>query len=190
MYDRRRTVGGSDAVHIQAGHWAELFDRKTSTDSNEYPLAAELGHTLEPFNRTLFEREIGLELIFDEQWQEQPFVLPGSDWCTYTPDGLVDQKLGQGKHESYIPFEAKAVNMMWKPENLLAKYMPQLQHAMRVMNAPYAYFSVIYLNTRYECIEVPYDEPYDMALFEREKLFMWHLESGVRPPEKKGRKWV
>jgi len=49
---------------------------------------------------------------------------------------------------------------------------------------------VIYLNTRYEWTKVEYDPPYDDALFEKEKLFQWMLETGTRPPQKKGRKWV
>ena len=183
MYDRSKTIGASDAVHINEGNWAELFDRKTSPDSPSYPLPAELGHILEPFNRELFERDTGFEIAFDNEWEVDPYRLEGTEWCTYLPDGLIDGN---------IPFEAKAVNMMWKPENLLKKYMPQLQHAMRVMNAPFAYFSVIYLNTRYEWIKVEYDEPFDLALREREESFLYWLNKLERPPEYKGKRkgWV
>jgi predicted phage-related endonuclease len=184
MYDRSKCVGASDAVHIQAGNWAELFDRKTSPDLSSYPLPAELGHILEPFNLELFERDTGIEPLVDPKWQLDPMRLDGFEWCTYLPDGLADTG------SIIAPIEAKAVNMMWKPENLLKKYMPQLQHAMRVMQAPYCYFSVLYLNTKYEWTKVMYDEPYDDALFEKEKLFYFMLERGIRPPEKKGRTWV
>ena len=190
MYDRSKTIGASDAVHIQAGNWAELYDRKTSPEPPDYGLAAELGHVLEPFNLELFTRETGSQVATDPEWQESPFWyrdIQGSkftdyEWCTYLPDGLCE--------EGIIPVEAKCINMMWRPENLLAKYMPQLQHAMFVMGAPYCWFSVLYLNTKYEVTKIPYDPPYDDALFEKEKLFQWMLETGTRPPEKKGRKWV
>ena len=193
MYDRSKTIGASDAVHIQAGNWAELYDRKTSPDAPDYGLAAELGHVLEPFNLELFTRETGIEVLTDARWQHDPMRLGdsnGLEWCTYLPDGLCDSKDSDEFHTMVIPVEAKCINMMWQPANLLAKYMPQLQHAMRVMGAPYCYFSVLYLNTKYEVTKIDYDPPYDDALFEKEKLFQWMLETGTRPPEKKGRKWI
>lgn len=185
MYDRSKRIGASDAVHIQAGQWAELYDRKTTSDEPDFGLAAELGKLLEPFNLELFTRETGREVFVDPEWQEHPLTnLKIPDWCCLLPDGLVT---GDGWT---VPIEAKCINMMWKPELLLNKYMPQLQHAMRVTSAPFCYFSVLYLNTKYEVIEVPYDPPYDDALLEKEELFLWFLENEQRPPQKKGRKWI
>lgn len=196
MYDRRKCVGASDAVHIQAGEWAQLFDRKQATTLSEYPLAARLGHQLEPFNLELFIEDTDREALVQDEWQSNPLCLAEHSWCTYLPDALLTQEEGDDitifDDEFFIPFEAKAVNMMWKPELLLKKYMPQLQHAMRVTKSPYAIFSVIYLNTKYEWIKVPYDPPYDDALFEKEKLFYFMLERGIRPPEYQGKRkgWI
>ena len=189
MYDRSKTVGASDAVHIQAGDWAELYDRKTSPEPISLSLPAELGTMLEPFNLELFERDTGREVFVDDDWGSNPLRLAKYPWCTYLPDGLLtqaeDENLGKG---FFIPLEAKCINMMWNPANLLAKYMPQLQHAMRVMSSPYCIFSVIYLNTRYEWTKVEYDPPYDDKLFEKEKLFHYLLEHGIRPPEYQGKR--
>ena len=210
MYDRSKRVGASDAVHIQVGDWAQLYDRKTSSDSPDYGLAAELGHRLEAFNLELFERDTGREVYVDDNWGSDPRFLHDHPWCTYLPDGLLCQEedddiaswrtnrtsiFGEpvdDEEDFFIPFEAKAINMMWKPELLLKKYMPQLQHAMRVMKAPYSIFSVIYLNTRYEWTKVEYDEPYDDALFEKEQTFQFMLDRGIRPPEYKGKRagWI
>jgi len=194
MYDRSKTIGASDAVHIAAGQWAELYDRKTHPEPPDYGLAAELGKRLEPFNLELFEDDTGREVFVDDNWGSDPLRLVEYPWCTYLPDGLLcqeeDDNITIHDDEFFIPLEAKCINMMWNPANLLRKYMPQLQHAMRITRSPYAIFSVIYLNTKYEWIKVNYDEPYDDALFEKENLFQWFLEQGVRPPEKKGRKWV
>jgi len=193
MYDRSKSVGASDAVHIHTGQWAELFDRKTASDSPEYGLAAELGHRLESFNLELFERDTGRE-VFRAFDTAAPIEMPGYPWCKFLPDGLLkqteDDNLSVFDEEYFIPIEAKCINMMWQPASLLTKYMPQLQHAMRVAKAPYCIFSVIYLNTKYEWTKIPFDPPYDDALFEKEKLFHWFLENEIRPPEKKGRKWV
>lgn len=185
MYDRSKTIGASDAVHIQKGDWAALYDAKQSQDDPQYGLAAEIGKVLEPFNLELFVRQTGLELITSADWQQNPYQFQDAKWCTFLPDGLLDE-------EAWIPVEAKCINMMWNPVNLLTKYMPQLQHAMRVMGAPYCYFSVLYLNTRFEVTKIDYDPPYDLALFEKEKLFYWFLEKNIRPPEYTGKRkgWV
>lgn len=189
MYDRTKTIGASDAVMIGAGDWAELFDRKTAKErsASNYPLAAELGHKLEAFNLELYTRSSGHTVYVDSKWQEKPLTLPGFDWCTYLPDGMVERDTN-----GLIPIEAKAVNMMWNPINLLNKYMPQLQHAMRVTATPSCIFSVIYLNTRYEYTEIPYDPPYDNELFEKEQLFHYLLINGIRPPEYGGKRkgWI
>ncbi len=198
MYDRSKSIGASDAVHIQSGKWAELYDRKQSTDVPQYGLPAELGKYLEPFNVGCFERETGRSVFIDPEWPTKPLRLAEYPWCTYLPDGLLepeesdDLTICTGEAFILIPFEAKCINMMWNPALLLRKYMPQLQHAMRVMSAPYCYFSVLYLNTKFEVTKIDYDEPFDDALFEKEKLFYWHLEQGIRPPEYKGKRagWI
>ena len=192
MYDRSKTIGASDAVMIQTGQWAELYDRKHRSDEPEYGLAAELGHILEPFNLELFVRETGSQLVIDPKWQDSPITHSLDEWCKFLPDALTydDAHSLDCLNEPRIPVEAKCINMMWQPHYLLRKYMPQLQHAMRVMGAPYCYFSVLYLNTKFEVSKIDYDPPYDDALFEKEKLFEWHLRKGIRPPEKKGRKWI
>lgn len=182
MYDRSKTIGASDAVHIWAGEWAALFDRKTSSDAADYPLPAQIGHALEPLNRTLFMQETSLQIQYDEAWAMNPMTHEKHDWIRYLPDGLVTTE------GMTIPFEAKAVNMMWKPENLLAKYMPQLQHAMYVTHAPMCYFSVIYLNTRYELTTVEFDPIFMDELLEKEELFYFMLERGIRPPEFQGKR--
>ena len=195
MYDRSKTVGASDAVHIQAGDWAALYDRKTSPDSPSYGLAAELGHILEPFNLELFERDTGRE-VFRAFDTAPPLELAEYPWCKFLPDGLLkpedDDNITIFDDEFFIPIEAKCINMMWKHENLLAKYMPQLQHAMFVMGAPYCWFSVLYLNTKYEVTRVEFDDPYHTELLDKEELFQFMLERGIRPPEYKGKRkgWI
>lgn len=192
MYDRRMTVGASDAVHIHAGDWADLWDRKQATTRSQMGLAARIGHATEDMHREWFTEQTGIAVQENEYEGLVPHRLDTHDWYTYLDDGLI---LDPGLTEigdKLIPFEMKAINMMWQPHLLRKKYMPQLQHAMRVMKAPYAILSVIYLNTKWEYYEIPYDEPYADALFEKEKLFHWFLETGTRPPEYKGKRkgWI
>jgi len=194
MYDRRKSIGASDAVHIKAGDWPELYDQKHGVGVNEWPLAAAIGKELESFHRFWYELQTGRDVRFNDRWRDAPLFLhgPGTEplassfspleWNTYTPDGLITthDPLDGGKTGS-IPWEAKAINMMWKPHNLLKKYNPQLQHAMRIMRADHCIFSVIYLNVRWEQYTVEYDEPYADELFRQEQAFLWYLENEVRP---------
>jgi hypothetical protein len=182
MYDRSKSIGASDAVMIAAGEWAQLFDRKTLSDAAQAPLAAAIGHATEALNRELFEAETKLDVAYDPDWENCPFEHEKYPWMRYTPDGIIETL------EAPIPFEAKAVNMMWKPENLVAKYKPQLLHQMIVLDAPYAYLSVIYLNTRFEIYKVDFDSPAAHHLIEQEELFMFMLERGIRPPEYQGKR--
>lgn len=186
MYDRHMTVGASDAVHIQKGDWAQLWDLKQLASRPEPGLEARIGYACERINREIFSEQTGLHLTYSLVWDENPFTLPGSDWYTLIPDALIIQ------NNLRIPFEGKAIHCMWQPHLLRKKYMPQLQHAMRVMEAPYCYFSVIYLNTKWEFDKISYDEPYADALFEKEKLFYWFLKEKQRPPEWAGKRkgWI
>lgn len=177
MYDRRKTIGASDAVLIHEGKWAELYDRKATSDRPSYSLPASIGIELESLNRRWFTRETGLQILYNPKWHEAPFTWAFNPWCTYLPDGLCTS----GEQTQNIPFEAKAVNSFWKPSALLRKYMPQLQHAMRAMSAPIAHFSVIYLNTKWEHTIVNYDPIYDQELIRLERAFLWHLIEGIRP---------
>ncbi len=192
MYDRRKTIGASDAVHIAKGDWQLLYDHKQGTEDTEYLLAASIGKALEPFHRDYYTQQTGIQPHHDHKWADNPFVLnhlthaPSTTtkhikfkWCTYTPDGLIETV--NGSKTPSIPWEGKAINMMWKPQNLIAKYNPQLQHAMRVMHADYSILSVLYLNTRWEEYKIDYDPPYDNKLWKWEQAFYWHLENKIRP---------
>lgn len=186
MYDRSKSIGASDAVLIAAGQWAELYDRKTSPDALSYSLPARIGHACEAVNRRWFERERSISVEYEEIWQTEPITHPDYEWMKYLPDGLV-----MDDHH-FIPWEGKAVNMMWQPHLLVKKYTPQLLHQMRVIAAPFAYLSVLYLNTKWDYYKIEWDEPAADELLEQEKQFMWHLENEVRPPEYKGKRkgWV
>lgn len=193
MYDRSKSIGASDAVLIHEGKWAELYDRKTSSEPFTAPLPARIGHALEELNRDIFVEETKIPIEWRDEWRDTPITHVDYPWMKYLPDGMVGL-LDPETDEitQYVPWEGKAVNMMWKPANLIKKYTPQLLHQMRVMNAPFAYFSVLYLNNKWERYIITYDEPAADELLEQEKLFMFMLERGIRPPEFQGKRkgWV
>jgi hypothetical protein len=186
MYDRSKCVGASDAVHIAAGNWAELYDQKTSSEPFKPSLPARIGQACEALNREWFTQETGIHVRWHDEWHDTPIKHPDHEWYTYLPDGIVDE------HQLHIPWEGKAINGMWQPHLLIKKYTPQLLHQMRVVSAPYAYLSVIYLNTKWDHYRIDYDDAAADALFEKEELFNFHLQRGIRPPEFKGKRkgWV
>ncbi len=173
MYDRSESIGGSDAVRISEGKWAKLYDSKHTPDDLSGVLPVQIGHALEPLNRTWFSLQTGIPVAYEEEWTEYPIRHADYPWMAYLPDGLIDDK---------IPFEAKAVNAFWTETNLIKKYYPQLQHQMRVMNAPHAYLSVFFGNQRFKYFKIPYDPIAADELLRQEELFMWFLTNGQRPP--------
>lgn len=198
MYDRRKSIGGSDAVMIWAGQWADLYDQKASSDRLSASLPAEVGKACEALNRRWFIQETQTDVFHVEEWADAPFANPnGPDWQVFSPDGLIDSDpnkfstyrcVGPRHHlerGDVEIFEAKAVITWWQPQNLIRKYMPQLQHGMMVLEARKAWLSVIYLNNKWERYEIPFDPIFAEQLLEKEELFMWFLENETRPPDLK-----
>ena len=185
MYDRSTSVGASDAVMLAQGKWAELFDRKnTPPDALRASLPARIGHACERMHREWFAEQAGIPVEFDEIWGTEPVRHSERDWMCYLPDGLV-------REDHYlIPWEGKALNLNWQYNlpTLLERYRPQLQHQMMVMNAPHAYFSVLFLNTHWHWWKIEYDQILADQLWEQEELFHWMLTRGIRPSEWQGKR--
>jgi predicted phage-related endonuclease len=82
---------------------------------------------------------------------------------------------------SLAVWEAKHTSAFAKSEELLERYMPQLQHNMAVAGADRAVLSVIYGNHKYEMIEVASDWLYQLELLEAEEQFWECVLSGREP---------
>jgi hypothetical protein len=78
-------------------------------------------------------------------------------------------------------WEAKHTNAFAKPEEILERYMPQLQHNMAVTNADRAILSVIFGNHKYEILEVAADWLYQLDLMEAELKFWDCVLMGREP---------
>jgi predicted phage-related endonuclease len=172
---RCRAIGGSDANIILSGDderllrlWREKRGASPPEDlSGKLPVV--LGSWTEAFNRQWYEKlsgnrvtDAGMELTCSEfRWRK----------CTL--DGLVET--------SGAIFEAKHTNSFVKPEDILERYMPQLQHNMAVANAGRAVLSVIFGNAKYEMFEVAADWLYQLDLLKAEKAF-WNAVLSGEPP--------
>jgi predicted phage-related endonuclease len=172
---RRRFIGGSDANLILSGDsgkvrqlWLEKRGEAEPEDlSNTLPVM--LGCWSEPFNRMWYEKLTG-----------DPVTLIGrtafcSDyaWRSCTLDGFVQR--------CEAIFEAKHTNAFTTSEQVLERYMPQLQHNMSVTGAPRAVLSVIYGNHKYEIIELASDWLYQLELLDAEQQFWDCVVSGQEP---------
>ena len=116
-----------------------------------------------------FERETGLTI----EDAGSAFTCPILPWRRALVDGIV---LGTG-----AVWEAKHTSAFAKPDEVLARYMPQLQHNMAVVGAENSVLSVIYGNHRWETYEVAADWLYQDALLAAERAFWNSVLVGIPP---------
>ena len=168
-------LGGSDANTLLSGD-ADRIVRMWQQKRQEVPeddlsdrIQVALGSWTEPFNRQWYEKISG-----------QSIVDAGlSVTCTQHPwrrcllDGIVEK--------SNAVFEAKHTGAFVKSEEVLERYMPQLQHNMAVADCDRAVLSVIFGNHKYEIFEIAADWLYQHELLEAEEEF-WDCVQTGRPP--------
>ena len=94
-------------------------------------------------------------------------------WRACTLDGFIESKAAV--------FEAKHTSPFMKADELLVRYMPQLQHNMAVAGVERAVLSVIYGNSKWEAYEIAFDWMYQEDLLEAEMRF-WHCVQTGEPP--------
>lgn len=168
-------VGGSDANIIFSNDperiarlWQEKRGELVSEDLSGV-LPVMLGQWTEAFNRQWYERATGEVVAGVGLVATSPDHL----WRRATIDGFVEAKSSV--------WEAKHVNAFAKPEEVLSRYMPQLQHNMAVLGVENAVLSVIYGNHKWECYEVASDWLYQEELLSAEARFWECVGSGERP---------
>jgi hypothetical protein len=172
---RQRLIGGSDANTILSGS-PERVLRLWHEKRGEVPpedlsgnLAVMLGCWSEAFNRQWYERASGQRIsrVGDQVLgAEHP-------WRSATLDGYVAR--------TGAVWEAKHTSAFAKPEEVLTRYMPQLQHNMAVALCDRAILSVIFGNSKWEVFEIASDWLYQEELLEAEQRFRDCVQSG-RPP--------
>ena len=175
LEERRGMIGGSDANIILSGDpvrvrqlWLEKRGEAQCPDLSD-KLPVMLGCWSEPFNRHWYEKVTGHSVTRIGQ-----SVTSGDDaWRRCTLDGFVEA--------ADAVWEAKHTSGFMTSEQLLERYMPQLQHNMAVAGAPAAVLSVIFGNHKYEVIEVARDWLYQIELLEAEQSFWDCVLTGKEP---------
>jgi predicted phage-related endonuclease len=175
MQERRSYLGGSDANLLLSGDeqkvrdlWAEKRGERVAKDLSEY-LPVQLGCWTEAFNRQWFERLSGDRVTR----LGEKFVSATDDWRRCSVDGTVER--------TEAVWEAKHTSAFAKPEEVLQRYMPQLQHNMAVAGRDRAVLSVIFGNHKFEIMEVAADWLYQLELLEAEEQFWDCVITGKVP---------
>ena len=172
--ERLLGIGGSDANIILSGDseritrlWLEK--RGAPAEDLSDKLQVSLGAWTEAFNRQWYEKISGDTV----ECCERAMVCSQNPWRRCTLDGLVSAK--------NAVWEAKHTNAFVKPEDVLERYMPQLQHNMAVAKADRAILSVIFGNQKFEIFEVASDWLYQLDLFHAERTFWACVQNGTPP---------
>lgn len=167
-------IGGSDANIILSGNrekiislWREKRGDVANDLSDSLPVA--LGCWTEPFNRQWYER------LTSEKIEGVGLSISCSTytWRRCTLDGFVEA--------TGSIWEAKHTNAFARPDEVLERYMPQLQHNMAVAKAERAVLSVIFGNHKFEIFEVAADWLYQLDLLQAEEEFWNCVLSGTEP---------
>lgn len=172
---RAMGIGGSDANVILSGDrdkilalWREKRKEVEAPDLSD-SLPAALGCWTEPFNRQWYEKISGQKIDF----VGISMSCSTYSWRRCTLDGIVKA--------TGAVWEAKHTNAFAKPDEVLERYMPQLQHNMAVAKAESAILSVIFGNHKFEVFEVASDWLYQLDLLEAEERFWECVQSGREP---------
>ena len=173
--ERMRGIGGSDANIILSGDrdkilslWREKRGEQPPVDLTD-SLAVMLGCWTEPFNRLWYEKLSGQKV----DRIEVALACPTNPWRRCTLDGYIA--------ETDTIWEAKHSNAFARSEEVLERYMPQLQHNMAVARTERAMLSVIFGNHKYEMFEVASDWIYQIELLQAEADFWDCVETGREP---------
>jgi predicted phage-related endonuclease len=173
--ERRSFIGGSDANLILSGDaekvlrlWREKRGEAEPEDLSS-TLAVMLGCWTESFNRQWFERLSGNRVTA----VGSTFTCTRHPWRRCTLDGVMET--------SGAVWEAKHTSAFSKPEEILERYMPQLQHNMAVAGCDRAVLSVMFGNHKFESFEIASDWLYQLELLEAEEQFWDCVLTGREP---------
>lgn len=169
--NRKGFIGGSDCVKIMQGDWLELWQVKTGRaepDNLSNNIAVQLGAYTEEFNLSWFEGEHDV-LLANHQLEL------GATIHGVPTKGTVDAMVGNDI------VEAKHTNSYSTMQDIIERYMPQLQLYIHLANSEGAYLSVIFGNNKWESVYVGRDDEYFNSMWAVVSDF-WSYVSGDREP--------
>lgn len=172
--ERAKGIGGSDANIIMGGEWEKLWELKTGRSEPENLdgiLAVQMGTYTEPFNVEWYSKQTGVTV---SQANTDHLVHSEHEFMRANLDGRIAGGVLECKH----------VSAYAKPDEIINRYYPQLQHCMEVAGVKFAHLSVFYGNNKWEFYPVDYDTDYVKKLIEMESEFWSYVRTDTRPPSK------
>jgi len=176
---RRLGLGGSDANIIMSGDDAkllQLFDQKRGEGKAEDlsdVIPVLMGTITEPLNRYIFTKRTGRIVVRVGESLTHPehsFMRCSLDGITVTEQS--DPAVFEAKHVNPFNFDT---------DMIVAKYQPQLQHSMLILDAQFAVLSILVGTQRWEMIEATADSYSQEELVVRERKFWDCVQSGTPP---------
>lgn len=186
--ERKGFIGGSDCVKILAGDWQELWEVKTGrkeSDDLSNNIAVQLGSYTEQFNLDWFSKQFGMKVV--ETQMEVESVING-----VPAKGLIDGrcilKNTFDKDDPNLVFgriiEAKHTNSFSTMDDVVVRYMPQVQLYCYLAGTSGCYMSVIFGNSKWESVFVSTDQTYFDTMWSEVTTFWGFVTKDVRPPNR------
>jgi predicted phage-related endonuclease len=175
IHARTRSIGGSDANVILSGSPERILRLWREKRGEEQPedlsakLPVMLGCWTEEFNRQWYSFSTGQQV----SKVGERLTCSQRPWRACTLDGFVE--------EAGAVWEAKHTSGFVKADEVVGRYMPQLQHNMAVAASERALLSVIFGNGKWEVFEVAADWLYQEDLLAAEMRFWECVQSGEAP---------
>ena len=172
--ERREGIGASDARRIIDGDWWSLWMEKTGRAPGEdlsSVWAVQLGSHTESLNLDWYERNTGRKVTRRGEAvvsADYPFLRANLDGVDETAAVII---------------EAKHVNGFSRPDDVLARYTPQVIHQMLVTGIPDGVLSVIIGANEPVLLKVEYDEFWAMQYVDKAREFWGYVERGEAPSE-------
>ena len=172
---RQGFIGGSDATTIMQFKWYDLWLVKTGRAESEDlsdNIAVQLGSHTEDFNIKWFEKSTGCFVPLTSQ-QKQFKKTVGVVPLVGTVDGVL------AKTKQII--EAKHTNPFNDMNDMIERYMPQIQLYCHISGAEGCHLSVIFGNSKWQSAFVHYDEDYFNKMMVFINDFWWHVINDKEP---------
>jgi predicted phage-related endonuclease len=173
---RREFIGGSDARTIMGCDdaalrrlWQEKRGEVAPEDLSKN-LIVQLGTATEDLNRRWYEQHTA-QVVKDRQRHVRHPVIK---WMGATLDGIVASSGAVFESKFMLPWS-------FSEEAAAAKYMPQLQHNMWVVNSKSAVLSIITGGGKWVEISITADSLYQHLLLTAEKKFWRCVEANEVP---------
>ncbi len=183
--DRQGFIGGTDAIRIMNGEWAELYQEKVGLvepkDLTDV-FAVQLGAFTEDFNLNWWvqSHSPGYTMAGTQRVLQHELKFEGG----YVPmKGTADMMCVDNQKKSYI-VEAKHTNAFTNMNEVIERYMPQIQFYMHLHNMHCevhdykpdgCYLSVIFGNSKWESKHVGFDPVYCANMLGKITQFWEHV---------------